>query len=107
MAGFLCNPFRRAAEHAGVLNGHSLVCQESVNGVAGVLRFDEGLALAIIDPAFIAQLALLVEDKDVRRSLRTVRSRNGLRVAIVEIRKLEVAVRAAYFHFVQTVANLG
>jgi len=86
---------RRDWDPAAILYRDWLACQESINGVAGIVSFDKGFTLAVIDAAFIAQVAVLVEDKHVRRSLRAVRPRNGLRVAVIEIRKSEVAIRTA------------
>src|SRR5260221_250705 len=73
--GFLL-PFCRAAENTRVLHGHFSVCQQRFDRIPGVLRVHHFLAIAVIDAAFVAQLAVFIEDEDVRSGLRAVGARD-------------------------------
>ena len=100
-------PLRRAPEDAGVFYGHFAICQQSVDGVARVLRVHHFFAIAVVHAAFVAQLAVFVEDEDVRRGLRAVGAGDRLRFTVVEVRVVEMFVFEANFHFVETVADVG
>ena len=54
--------------------------------VARVVRLDELLALVVVDAALVAQLAVLVEEEDVRRGDGAELDRDRLGLAVVEIR---------------------
>ena len=87
-------------------DGNRLPRKERIDCVTRVLRFDQRFTLAVVDAALVAQLALMIEDEHVRRRLRSVRTRNRLSIAIVEIREIKVPVRGPDFHFVETVADI-
>jgi len=90
-----------------VLHLDRLMREQRVNGVAGILCFYQRLALAIIDASLIAQLALGIEDKNMRRGFGTIGARHCLRFAVVQVRKIEVPERGADFHFFKAVADIG
>ena len=63
--------------------------------------------IRIIDPALIAQLAILIEDINMRRGQNAKLARDFLTLAIVEIWEFVIAVLGANFHFRQRIAEFG
>ena len=100
-------PLRRASEDTGVFHGHFAIRQQRVDRIAGVLSVHHFLAIAVVHAAFVAELAVLVEDEDVRCGLRAVGAGDRLRFAVVEVGVVEMFVLKANFHFVETVADVG
>src|SRR4029077_9031102 len=84
-----------------------LVGQQGVDGIARVLGLHLFDAVTVVDSPFVAQLALLIENEDVRRCLRTVGSSDGLRFPVVQIGVAQVLVGHTYFHFLQSIADVG
>ena len=66
------SPFRGTAEDARVCCRRIFVGEKRLDNVAGVLGFDEFTAIAVVHAAFVAEVAGLVEDENVRRGLRPV-----------------------------------
>ena len=63
--------------------------------------------MAVVHPAFVAKLPVLIEDKDVRRSLRPIGARHRLRVAVIKVWEGEVTIRGTNLHVVERVADIG
>ena len=106
-AFFFRRPLDGTAESWSLRCSHGFVRKDGIDRVPCVLPFDEGNARAIVDAALIAQLARLIEDKDVRRGGRAILARCCLRFAVVEIREIEVAVLGPDFHFVERIGEIG
>jgi len=79
--GVFVIPLRRTAGYRGGCDGHRLIGQQRVDGVAGILRFHLIGAFVIVDAALIAELAALIEDEDLGRRGRAEFPGEGLRIA--------------------------
>ena len=55
-----------------VLYGYVFACQQRVDRVLGIMGLDHLDTVAVVEAAFIAEAAALVEDKDVRCCLRSI-----------------------------------
>jgi len=59
-------PLGGAAKRRSVRRDHRLTGQHGVEGQARVLNLDDRFALRVVDAALVLQLAILIEDEDVR-----------------------------------------
>ena len=100
-------PLGGTAKNSGFGDGHRLSGKQGLDRVARVLGFHQLLAIAVVDASLVAQLAVLVEDENVRRGLRPERPRYGLRLAVIKVWIAQVFVRDADLHFIETVAGVG
>src|ERR1035438_7092123 len=85
-ARLLIRPLDGTAHRGGFLHAygcHGLAGEHRVDGQARILPLGEGLSRTRIHAALVAQLALLVEHKHVRRGRRTISARDRLRLAVV------------------------
>ena len=103
----LVGPLHRAAKRPRRGDRHGLAGEHRVERVARVVRLGLGRIFVVVDPAAETQLAIAVEEKDVRRRDRAVCLRHRLRLAVVEIREVELVVAGADLHVVERVAKVG
>ena len=66
-----------------------------------------GFTSRVVDPADVAQLAVLIEQKHVRRGQHAVGERRLLRLAVVEVRKCEALVLGPQLHVLERIAQVG
>ena len=104
---FFVDPLGGAADRRCLCKLYGVSGKNRINGITRVPAGDERFAGIVVDAALIAKLALAVENKKVRCCSRAVGTRDFLRFAVVEIRKIELAVGGASFHLVERVANVG
>ena len=104
--GLFVGPLGRAAEDAGRRDRDRLAGQQGLHGVLGVVRFD-GLDLAIVESSDVAELALAVEDINLRRGQDAVGPGRRLRLAVVEIGISVVVIFRADLHVFKRVAEVG
>ena len=93
----LVHPFGRTPDSGRLHHRHRFAGQQGVEGLAGVAPCHIGLARIVVDAALVAQLALGIEDEKVRRGAGSVGARHFLRVAVVEIGKIEMPELGADF----------
>ena len=89
------------------LDGHGLACEQRVDRIARVACLHLVLAQVVVDASLVPKRALLIEDEDLwcRDDLEC--RRGGLRVAVVEVRVLEMPISGARLHVSQGVGEVG
>ena len=108
LASFLLvHPFRGTPDRRSLGDRHRLVCKKSIDGVARVLERDQRLARIVINAPLVTKPPLAIENKKMRSCGGAVGTRNLLRLAIIEIRKIEMAVGRAGFHFLKRIPDVG
>ena len=73
-------------EIRAMLDRHGLTGQQSLERVPRILRFDERGTLTVVQAAFVAQLAVFVENEHVRSGFGAIGAGYGLGVAVVQVR---------------------
>jgi hypothetical protein len=104
--GLLAAPLRRATLRPRDLHGHAFASENGLHGIPRVGHLYRRIVAAeprVVEAAFVAQLAIGVEDKDVRRGEAAIGFRDGLRVAVVEIREVEAFVGRVLLHVLEAV----
>ncbi len=86
--------------------GTGLPAKQRHDGVVRAFLSDFG-DIGIVDAALIAQLAVLIENKHVRRGDDAVRGRGGLRLAVVQIREGKILVFGPLLHIGERIAQIG
>src|SRR6266480_3099825 len=99
LALFLGGPLDGTAKRRRLLDRDRLARQQRVNGLPGVTFFNQRLARAAIEPAFVTQFPMAIEDEGVRSSRGPIFAGGSLNFAIVEVGKIEMTVLGPNFHF--------
>ena len=90
-----------------LINWYWFVFEQCVDGVSQVLCFDQRRALVVIQAAFVAEFAFLIEHEGVRRSFRAVGVGYFLGRAIVQIGEIKVPILSSDFHVGERIADIG
>ena len=86
---------------------HFTAGQQRIKGITQIVYLHVFGALTIIHPAAVAELALPVKNKGMRRCHRPIGARNLFLIAVIKIGKVELFIFRPDFHFFEGIAQVS
>ena len=80
--------------------------KDGVDGKAGITAGDQRFAGVVVHAALVAEFALGVKNKKMRSRRGAISARNLLRLAVIQVGKIEMTIRRANLHLLERIAEI-